>query len=256
MSNTRLGVVSHSTAQSLSSNLLIGYGLDNGRAGDEHLGALVNHVDEVSNSRGIHSTASAWSHDYGNLRDNAGSSGIAVEDTCIAGQGIYSLLNTGTAGIIDADNRSTHLHSQILNLPDLLGMHLTQGTALYGEVLCKSINQAAINSTIAGNNALSRQVLLLLAEIGAAMLYESIQLNERAFIKQLGNTLTGSHLALLMLLCDTLLAAAHLDVGFLFLHKFNLFLNCSHFLPPKQPHKTLAGFYYLSSCWQSSKSTP
>ena len=145
VSHTAAAVMGHGAAQSLCGDFLSRDGLDNRRAGDEHLAGVLHHVDEVRDGRAVHSAACAGSHDDGNLGNDTGSSGVAEEDAAIAGQSIYCLLDAGTAGIVDADAGSSHLHGQIHDLPDLMGMLLTKGAALDGEVLGISIDQAAVH---------------------------------------------------------------------------------------------------------------
>ena len=81
-------------------------------------------------------------------------------------------------------------------------MLLTKGATLYGEILGKGIDQTPVYRTVAGDNTLTRQILLVLTEVGAAMLHKHIQLYERTFIEKLFDALTGSVLALGMLLLD------------------------------------------------------
>ena len=119
-------------------------------------------------------------------------------------------------------------------------MLLTKGAALYGEVLSKGIDQTPIHRAVAGDNTLARQVLLVLAEVGAAMLHEHIQLYERTFVEKLLDALTGSVLALGMLLLDAGGAAPLHDVLFLGFHQINFLLNCSHYIPPRE-----YGAYYI-----------
>ena len=249
MSHAAAAVVGHSAAQSLRGDFLSGDGLDDRRAGDEHLAGVLHHVDEVRDSRAVYSTACAGSHDDGNLGDNAGSCRVAEEDAAIAGQSVNGLLDAGTAGIVDADAGSPHLHGQIHDLPNLVGMLLTKGAALYGEVLGKGIDQTPIHRTVAGDNTLTRQVFLVLAEVGAAMLHKHIQLYERTFIEKLLDALTGSVLALGMLLLNAGGAAPLHNMLFLGFHQINFLLNCSHYIPPRE----YGASYILHYSWQKCK---
>ncbi|MCY1489007.1 hypothetical protein D9M68_227170 [compost metagenome] len=65
---------------------LVGHGLHDIRPGDEHIGTVTHHEDEVGHGRRIDSTTGAGPHDHGNLRDDAGSLGVAAEDLGIAGE--------------------------------------------------------------------------------------------------------------------------------------------------------------------------
>ena len=110
-------------------------------------------------------------------------------------------------------------------------MLLAQRAALDREVLGKGIDQAAVHRAVAGDNALTRQILFVLPEIRATMLHEHVQFNEGAFIKEHLNALTGSMLALGMLLFNAARTAALHDMLFLGPHQFNFFLNCSQLYP-------------------------
>ena len=218
MRYTAAGVVSHCTAESFSRYFFCRNGFDNSRARDEHLAGVLYHVDKVRDSRAVYSTASAGPHDNGNLRDNAGSSRVAEEDTAVTGQSIYSFLNARTTGIVNTDTGSTHLHGQIHDLPNLMCMLFTQRTAFNGKILCVSINQTAINRTITGHDTFAGQVFLFLTEVGAAMFHKHIQFNESTFIEQFGDTFTGCLFAFRMLFFNAGLAAALHDMFFFGMH--------------------------------------
>ena len=68
ISNGRLPCMGQGTAQFLSRHHLIGYGLHHVRPGDEHVGRVLNHEDEIRHRRRIDGTSSARSHDDTDLR--------------------------------------------------------------------------------------------------------------------------------------------------------------------------------------------
>ena len=110
---------------------------------------------------------------------------------------------------------------------------LTEGAALNREVLRERVYETAVNRTVAADNAFARELFLVLAEVHAAVVNESIEFNEGAFVKQQIQTLVSSQLAFAVLLLDGLLAAAHADVLDFLLRLFDSFLNSSHILHPK-----------------------
>ena len=166
--------MSHSTTELFSRNFFRRNGFNNGRTGDEHLAGVFNHVNEVCQSRRINGTACAWSHDYGNLRNYAGSIGISLENSAVTGKCVNGFLNTSPAGIIDTNARSTHFQGHFLYFPDFFSVHFAKGTTFYSEVLSVSIHQTAVYSTVTCDNAFSRQVFLFLAKVSATMFYKLI----------------------------------------------------------------------------------
>ena len=67
-------------------------------------------------------------------------------------QCVSCLLKTETCTIDQADHRSTGLHSHIIKSGNLLGMHFTNGSVQYGNILAVHIHQISIDYTISGNN--------------------------------------------------------------------------------------------------------
>ena len=111
-------------AQLFGGDDLVGDGLDHVRAGDEHVGAVAHHEDEVGHGRRIDGTAGAGAHDDGNLRHDAGRLDVALEDLGVTGERIHTLLDAGAAGIVEADHRSAVAQRHIHDLAYLLRMRL------------------------------------------------------------------------------------------------------------------------------------
>ena len=57
ISHAGAGAVREGSTQVLLTNILAGYGFDDFRTGNEHLGALFHHVNEVCQGRAVNSTA-------------------------------------------------------------------------------------------------------------------------------------------------------------------------------------------------------
>ena len=121
---------------------------------------------------------------------------------------------------------------------------LTEGTALNGEVLRERVYETAVNRAVAADNAFAREFFLVLAEVHATVVNESIELDESAFVKEQIQALVGSQLAFAVLLLDGLVSAALADVLDFLLRLFDSFLNSSHILPPK-------GYYILVKITQA-----
>ena len=215
----------HSAAQLFLGYVFTGYGLNNCRAGNEHLGGVLNHVDEVGQSRAVYSAACGGTHDSGNLGNNAGSDGVFEEDLTIASQSVDSFLDTSTAGIVQANQRSAHFQSQALNLNNLSSMHFAKRAAFYSEVLCEYINQTAIYSAVTGGNAFTRKFFLFLTEVGATMTNETVQFYEGTFVEQCSDSFASSHFASFMLFSNTFFAASSQNYFGFFEHFLNSFLS-------------------------------
>ena len=221
-------VMGHSAAESFSGDLFAGDGFNDSRAGQEHLGCFLNHVNEVGQSWGVYSAACRWSHDSRNLRNNAGCNGVAPEDLAVARECIDSFLNTSSAGIVQAYARCTDFESQFIYVNDLCSVHFTKGAAFNGEVLSECKYQSSINSAVTCYNAFAREIFLFLAEVVAAGFYEGIDFNESAFIKQKSESFTSSQFAFCMLFFNMFFATHSLNMSEFLMEKFNSFFNSCH----------------------------
>ena len=114
------------STEALHINLLAENGFDNLRAGYEHLGNLVHHEYIIRKGRGINRSSGTRTEDNGNLRDNAAVESVAEENLSISGKGVYTLLDTGSTGIVDTDQRNPHPQGIIHNLGYLAGVHAAQ----------------------------------------------------------------------------------------------------------------------------------
>ena len=120
LSHARLGGVHVGTAQLLLRNILARNGLDHLRAGKEHVRRLATHDDEVCQSRRIYRTACAGAEDRRNLRDDARSHDVTLEDVGITGKSVDALLNTCAARVVETDAGSAVVHGHIHDLADLV----------------------------------------------------------------------------------------------------------------------------------------
>ena len=83
----RLGGVGHGPAQLLEGHVLAGHRLHHVRAGDEHVGGLLDHQHEVGDGRGVDGAAGRGAHDQRQLGDHPGGLDVAPEDLGVARQG-------------------------------------------------------------------------------------------------------------------------------------------------------------------------
>ena len=70
--------------------------------------------------------AGAGTHDDGDLRDHAGGLDIAAKHVGVTGQSGDALLDAGTTGVIQPDDRGAGLHRHVLDLDDFLRMGFGQ----------------------------------------------------------------------------------------------------------------------------------
>ena len=103
-------VVGHGAAELVLGDLFVGDGLDDVGAGDEHVGGVVDHEDEVGDGGRIDGSAGAGAHDGGDLRDDAGGEGVAQEDVGVAGERHHAFLNARAAGVVEADDGRADAH--------------------------------------------------------------------------------------------------------------------------------------------------
>ncbi len=189
-------------AEFLHADVFAGDGLDDVRAGDEHLAGLVDHDDEVGQRRGIHGTAGGRTHDDGDLRDDAGRLRVAAEDLAVLAEGHDALLDARAAGVEHADDGNTGLQRQVHHLDDLLARDLAERAAEDGEVLRVDGDLTAVNGTGTGDDGVTVGSGLLHAERHGAVAHELVELDEGTVVQQPGDALPGGLLALRVLLGD------------------------------------------------------
>ena len=99
------GVVGHRAAQLLLGDFLVGDGLDDVRAGDEHVGRVARHENEIGDRRRIDRAARAGAHDRADLRNHAARKRVAQKNFGVARERHHAFLNARAAGIVQADDR-------------------------------------------------------------------------------------------------------------------------------------------------------
>ena len=213
MRHARRLVVRHRAAELLLGHLLVGHRPDHIGAGDEHVGGVLHHEDEVGDGRAVNRAARAGAHDGADLRHDAAGDCVAQEDLRVAGQADHTLLDARAAGVVEADDRHAHLHRQVHHLADLLGVGLAQRAAEDGEVLREDVDAAPVDLAEAGDDAVAGILLLLHAEVGAAVHDVAVELVEGARIEEVFDALARRQLARGVLLVDARLPAPQL--GFL-----------------------------------------
>ena len=124
---------------------------------------------------------------------------------------------TASRGAGRSRRRRADLHRLVHHLADLLGVRLRERTTEDGEVLAEDERQAPVDHAVAGDHAIARHLVVLHAEVVAAVLDEHVPFLERAFVEQQLEPFARAQLALGVLGGDALLATAEPRPGALFL---------------------------------------
>ena len=170
----------------------------------------------------IHRAAGAGAHDRRDLRHHARGQRVAKKDVGVAGQRRDALLDAGAAGVVQPDHRRAHAHGHIHDLDDLRRIGQGERAAEDGEILREDEHQPALDASVAGDEAVAVNLLLLHAEIGAAMGEQLVGLFEGAFVEQEGDALARRHLAFLVLALVAFLAPAGFGQAVALLQFFQL----------------------------------
>ena len=206
MREARLGHVGVRAAELLHRDVLAGDGLDDVGAGDEHLAGLVDHDDEVGQRGGVDVAARRGAHDQRDLRDDAGGLDVVVEDLAVQAERDDALLDARAGAVVDADQRAAGLDGQLLDLDDLLAVHLAEAAAEHRGVLAEDADVAAVDGAVAGDDAVAERAVLGQPEVGAAVLGQRVEFDERTLVEQRQDALAGGELALGVHLLDRGLA--------------------------------------------------
>ena len=213
MGHAALGGMDGGTAQFFLGDLFADDALDDSRAGQEHIRGILDHQGKIGQGGGVDGSAGAGSENAGNLRDHARSQNVPFENLAVSGQGVNSFLDACAAGIVQPDDGSAVADSHVHHLADFLGHGLGERPAGNREVLGEHIDQTAVNRAAAGHDAVTVVVLLVHAEMGAAVLYEHIIFFETAFVQKQGDAFPRCELAFLMLGFHAFLSAAQPGFG-------------------------------------------
>jgi hypothetical protein len=106
------------------------------------------------------------------------------------------------------DDGSAHLHGQVHDLADLLGVGLGEAAAEDREVLGEDEGQAPVDPPVAGDDAVAGDLLVRHPEVEAAVLDELVQLLEGPLVEEQLHALARGELALRVLALEALGPAA------------------------------------------------
>ena len=89
-------------------------------------------------------------------------------------------------------------------------MHLTKRTTVNGEVLSESKHFSPVDGTVSGDDTIAWNDVLVHVEIATTMFDQSINLLERAVVKQHFHALSSRHFTTVVLRINACLATAGL----------------------------------------------
>ena len=225
-----LARVGFGAPQLLLGDLLVGYGLDDVRAGDEHVARVLGHEDEVGDGRRVDGAAGARPHDGRDLRHHARSRDVVGEDPGIAVEADDPFLDTRAARVVDAQDRRAVLHGHFLDLADLVRHHPAQAAAEHGEVLGVDKDVAAFDGARSRDHGVARDLLVLHVEVGAVVGAQPVQLHEAPLVQQDLDAFPRQQLAFIVLPAYAHLAPAKLCPAVQFLQSEKPILY-SHLFP-------------------------
>ena len=137
--HARFGGVRNRTAEFFLRHHFVGHGLDHIGTGDEHVGAVLHHEDEVGHCRAVNRPPRARTHDEADLRHHARCQHVALEHLGIAAKARHALLDARAAAVVNTDDRRADLHRIVHDLADFHRMRLGKRTAEDGEILAVNI---------------------------------------------------------------------------------------------------------------------
>ena len=152
------GGVHVGAADLLHGDRLARHRLDHLGTGDEHVGVLPGHDDEVHQRRRIGGAARAGAADHRDLRDHAGQQHVLEEHAAVAGERVDALLDARAGGILECDDGRAEFRRLLHQRHDFLRVHLAERAAEHGEILGEGRNHASIDIAGADNHAVGGQV--------------------------------------------------------------------------------------------------
>ena len=144
--------VHESAAEVVHADRLTGGRLDDVRAGDEHVGVLLGHDDQVGQRRAVHGAAGARTQNQRDLRDEAAGVAGLAEDVAVLRQRGDAFLDAGAAGVDDRDDRHLQVQRHVHQVANLLTFGTTQRASPDGEVLRVDGDLAAVHVTESGDD--------------------------------------------------------------------------------------------------------
>src|SRR5439155_5492022 len=133
---------------------------------------------------------------------------VAPENVGVGSHAHYAFLDASAARSIQAKHGRAHLGREVHNPDNLAGIGFGEGSTEDGEVLGENKTEAALDSTVAGNEAVAIVLLFGHTEIVAAMRDQLVRFFKSALVEQEVDSLASRNLACRVLFFAALSAAA------------------------------------------------
>jgi hypothetical protein len=156
------------SSELLMGDILSSDGLHDVGASDEHLRAPLDHEDKICYRWAVNGATGTAPHDHRHLGHHPRSGNITPENSSVIVERHHSLLHTGTAPVVDADEGDAEGQGEILDFPYLLASHLSQGAPDHCKILRKYTDFSAIYCPETGNDAIGVGTLLHRGDLSAA----------------------------------------------------------------------------------------
>ena len=174
----------HRTTQRFLIHIFIRHSLHHVRARYKHLALFLHHQDEVCQCRAVARTTGTGAEDGADLWDDTRCHHIPSEDMCETCQTLHTFLNTCPTRVIQSDDGRSVLQCQVLHLRNLLGIGSRKRATQHSKVKGIDKHDASVYLTIARNDAITFDALILHTEVIATVHHVLIHLHERATVKQ------------------------------------------------------------------------
>ena len=172
-------VVHVAAAQIRHADCLASGRLDDVRPGDEHVGVLTRHDDQVGQRRAVHGAARARAEDDGDLRDKTARLAGLLENPPVLAERRDTFLDTRAAGVDQRDNRHFEADGHIHEVADLLTFGHAERAAAHREVLRVHGDRAPVHFAEPGDDGRTGNPLVDVAADETADFLEAVGVEQQ-----------------------------------------------------------------------------
>mmetsp|Transcript_1669 Transcript_1669/g.3277 ORF Transcript_1669/g.3277 Transcript_1669/m.3277 type:complete len:416 (-) Transcript_1669:224-1471(-) len=200
VSYTGLGGMRLGATKVLLGHYLVGHGLHDVRAGNKHVRRVTHHGDKVSERGRVHCASCARAHDERELGNHARGFYVTLEHFSVATKRVYTLLDSGSTRVVQADHGCAVTHSHVHDFADFLSMGFGQRSTENGKILAENVHGAAINVAVTSDHTITIHLVLLHAKVSAPVHLEHIGFAKASLIKKDLKAFPSRELSLCVLL--------------------------------------------------------
>ena len=183
MSHPAFAVVGICPSELLFRYLFVCHSFDDIGPCNKHVALFFDHKDEIRQGGRITCTSRAWAENGGYLWNDSGGDGVLEKDVGISGQTVHTLLDAGSARIVQGDDGCSVFQGHRLHLDDLSCIGDTQWASEYSKIIGIYVNRTTIDLPIAWYDPISRDFVLLHIVMGTAMCDKFVEFDKGALIK-------------------------------------------------------------------------